>query len=109
LAVNRRTYGPTDEKFADVLKEEGSANVTSPGPLILVHCVFIIPGGLGNPSSLALPLRRAPSSMDVTISGPAFTTGGAFPGGFATGAVISYIFPSIILGLSLLSIPRSTI
>jgi hypothetical protein len=47
------------EKLAVVLSAFASPNVTVPGPLTFDHVVVNIAGGLGNPSSEAVPLRLA--------------------------------------------------
>jgi hypothetical protein len=59
FAVSLRTYVPSIEKLAEVLSALASANVTVPGPLTLDQVVVSIAGGLGNPSSVAVPLRLA--------------------------------------------------
>ena len=58
----------------------GLAKVTVPGPLRLVHQNVSNPGGMGNPSSLTLPLRVAFSGSVMVWSAPALAAGGWFGG-----------------------------
>jgi hypothetical protein len=66
LAVSLKTYVPSIEKLAEVFSALASPNVTVPGPLTVDHIVVNAPGGLGNPSSVAVPLRLADAGS-VTI------------------------------------------
>jgi hypothetical protein len=75
LAVSLSTYVPSIEKLAVVLSALASPNVTVPGPLTFDHVVVNVAGGLGNPSSLAVPLRSALAGSVIVWSAPAFTTG----------------------------------
>ena len=59
VAVSRSTYVPAASKLAVVPTLAGLSNVTVPGPDTFVQLSVIAPGGLGNPSSLAVPLRLA--------------------------------------------------
>jgi hypothetical protein len=58
---------------------DASPNVTDVGPLTRDHVLVVAPGGLGNPSSLTLPLRFTELVGNVIVwSGPASTTGAWF-------------------------------
>ena len=61
--------------MAEVLGAAGLANVTVPGPVILLQEYVNAPGGFGSPSSVAEPLKLAPLGRVIVWSGPAFTTG----------------------------------
>ena len=69
LAVNRSTYTPAAENVAVVTGLLALPNVTVPGPLSLLHVRVSVPGGFGNPSSVALPRIRPPSP-----TGPPFAS-----------------------------------
>jgi hypothetical protein len=75
LAVSLKTYVPSIEKLAEVLSALASPNVTVPGPLTLDQVVVTVAGGLGNPSSVALPLSDALDGKVIAWSPPALTTG----------------------------------
>ena len=49
------------------VSEAASENVTVPGPLTLDQVVVSIAGGLGNPSSLAVPLRLADAGSVIEV------------------------------------------
>jgi hypothetical protein len=59
FAVSLSTYVPSIEKLAVVFNAFALPNVTVPGPLTFDQVVVSIAGGLGNPSSVAVPLRLA--------------------------------------------------
>ena len=59
-------------------RDEASPKVTVPGPENWDHVVMRVPGGLGSPSSLAVPDRVAEFGRITVWSGPAFTVGGWF-------------------------------
>ena len=75
LALSRRTYVPACEKLTVVLAALALAKVAVPGPLTLLHWRVSAFGGLGKPSSLAVPLRLALLGKVMVWSGPALTTG----------------------------------
>ena len=52
-------YVPATEKLAVVARAAGLANVTVPGPDTADQVVVNVAGGLGRPSSLAVPDRLA--------------------------------------------------
>ncbi len=49
--------------------------LTAPGPPIIDHAMVSAPGGLGRPSSVAVPTRLAAAGRAMVWSAPAFTTG----------------------------------
>ena len=59
VALSRNTYVPAAEKLAVVLLAPGLPNVTVPGPLSFDQVVVRVPGGFGNPSSVAVPFKVA--------------------------------------------------
>src|SRR5437763_8104145 len=82
---------PSAPKVAVVAGEFAFAKTTVPPaessrPLILLHVVVIALGGLGSPSSRALPASVAEVGKEIVWSGPAFTAGGWFTGsaGYST-------------------------
>ena len=60
---------------ADVLVAEALPKVTVPGPETLVQVLATLPGELGRPSSVTLPVSDAVPGSWIVWSGPAFTTG----------------------------------
>src|SRR2546426_1032902 len=80
LAVSRRVYTPAAEKVAVVLSALEALNVTVPGPLTLLHMMVSAPGGLGSPSSVAVPVRLAAFGSVIVWLAPALTTGALLPG-----------------------------
>src|SRR5688572_1839014 len=80
LAVSRNRYSPAVVNPTEVASDAGDAKVTAPGPLIFVHANDSVPGGVGLPSSVALP-TNVPSLGSTTIwSAPALTEGAVLPG-----------------------------
>src|SRR6185436_15384047 len=75
LAVRRRTYDPAAEKLAVVLSVAALPKVTVPGPLTLLQVKVSAAGGLGSPSSEAVPARLAVFGRVIVWSIPAFTVG----------------------------------
>jgi hypothetical protein len=73
-AVNCSTYDPETEKLAVVLSKFGFPNVTVPGPLNFDH-VFVNVLPVGNPSSVAVPLRVAVAGSVIVWLDPALTVG----------------------------------
>ena len=68
-----RTYAPGVENVAFVDAALGFANVTVPGPLVLVHVTI---GDPPTPSSTSEPVSAAvPGGNVIVWSGPALTTG----------------------------------
>jgi hypothetical protein len=66
---------PLVEKVTEVLAAFGSANVAVPGPLTSLQLTVTVPGGLGNPSSVMVPLNVALDGSVIVWSTPAFTAG----------------------------------
>jgi hypothetical protein len=59
LAVSLSTYVPGELKLTAVLSEFAFPKLTVPGPLTLLQVVVSVAGGLGRPSSVALPAKEA--------------------------------------------------
>ena len=57
--------------------------MTVPGPLTLLHVFVRVAGGLGRPSSVAVPESEAVAGSVIVWSVPAFTTGTVFVGALA--------------------------
>src|SRR5690349_1563880 len=60
------------------MKALGVPNVTAPGPETLLH-VGVTAGGVGRPSSVAMPTSVTDDPASALRSGPAFTEGGTLP------------------------------
>ena len=75
LAIRLKVYVPGTANVAVVAGAEASANVTTPGPLTVLHVYVNAPGGFGRPSSVAEPLKLTPFGSVIVRSGPALTTG----------------------------------
>ncbi len=73
---------PGVENCATVFSCPGVEKVTVPGPAVLVHVVVIFAGGLGRPSSLAVPFKVILDGKNTTWSGPALTVGAVFSAAF---------------------------
>ena len=71
---------PCAEKVAVVSTADASANVTVPGPDTTLQVVVTVAGGLGRPSSVAVPSSDAASDSATDASGPASTVGAWFCG-----------------------------
>ena len=57
------------------------AKTACPGPLVVDQPQVTTAGGLGNPSSVAVPASETPDGSVVDLSEPALTTGAAFTPG----------------------------
>jgi hypothetical protein len=68
-------YVPACEKVAVVASALSLANCTDPGPVTFDHTWLRVPGGLGSPSSLAVPASDAPAGSVIDWSLPAWTVG----------------------------------
>ncbi len=55
-----------------------------PGPLTEDQVVVTLAGGLGSPSSVAVPAKLTAAGSVMVWSGPAFTTGALFVGAALT-------------------------
>src|SRR2546429_9834926 len=75
LAVRRSPWALAIEKAAVVFNALALANVTVPGPLNFVHPNVRSPGGMGRPSSLAVPFSVALAGSVMDWSGPALADG----------------------------------
>ena len=74
-AVRRRMWVPAVSNETEVVLEEALVKVTIPWPDTLIQEKIILPGGLGRPSSEAVPEREAPAGRMTVWSRPAFTLG----------------------------------
>ncbi len=72
------------------------AKVTVPVPLTLDQVVVTLAGGLGSPSSVAVPTRLAVAGRVMVWSGPAFTTGALFVGAALTVTTTSSVDESAL-------------
>src|ERR1700687_4592196 len=76
-AKRRRTYVPGAAKVAVVAGAAGFPKTTpETGPETRLHVVVSLPGGLGRPSSVAVPASVAGAGSVMVWFTPAFTTGG---------------------------------
>ena len=75
LTVKRKTYVPDKENVAVVFSDVAAENVTVPGPLTLVQAYVSVAGGLGKPSSDAVPVKFAEVGNVIVWSAPALATG----------------------------------
>src|SRR5690349_8191205 len=78
LAVARRTYVPRAVNVARVDAAAGSAKLTVPGPLVLVHATLVVEP-TGSPSSLTSAAREANPPSVATCGAVTETWGGWLP------------------------------
>ena len=69
---------PGDEKLPVVAGAVGFENVTVPGPLTFDQVAVTWPGGVGRPSSVTEPCKKAVAGRTIDWGAPAFTMGAAF-------------------------------
>ena len=91
------------EKVALVSTAEAFPKVTVPGPESLLQVVVTVPGGLGSPSSVTVPLREAEDGSVTGGTVPASTMGGRL----GTGLTV-IVTVSLALRAPSLAVSRST-
>jgi hypothetical protein len=84
-----------------VLGAVGAENVTAPGPVTADHAYVSVPGGVGCPSSVAVPFSVTLFVGSVIAwSAPAFTTGGWFVAEAAFTVTLTSSLPISTLSLA---------